>query len=96
MKGKHLYNESLSLRLLNNEKDVKMKKLNKGVSHTSSEVQRKKCTRVHCLVLKKNPNYDLRIFFFFYEDDIQLQFQIQMPLPPPGTIICYNSTTMLT
>ena len=40
MKGKH--NESLSLRLFNNGKDVKMEKENKGVSHTSFEVQRKK------------------------------------------------------
>ena len=40
MKGKH--KESLSLRLFNNGKDVKMEKENKGVSHTSFEVQRKK------------------------------------------------------
>ena len=40
MKGKH--NESLSLRLFNNGKDVKMEKENKGVSHTSFEVQRKR------------------------------------------------------
>ena len=39
MKGKH--NESLSLRLFNNGKDVKMKKENKGVNHTFFEVQRK-------------------------------------------------------
>ena len=38
MKGKR--NESL--RLFNNGKDVKMEKENKGVSHTSFEVQRKK------------------------------------------------------
>ena len=43
MKGKH--NESLSLRLFNNGKDVKMEKENKGVSHTSFEVQRKKKSR---------------------------------------------------
>ena len=29
----------------------------------------KRCTRVHCLVLKNNPNY----VNFFYENDIQLQ-----------------------
>ena len=40
MKGKQ--RESLSLRLFNNGKDVKMEKENKGVSHTSFEVQRKK------------------------------------------------------
>ena len=40
MKGKH--KESLSLRLFNNGKDVKMEKENKGISHTSFEVQRKK------------------------------------------------------
>ena len=40
MKGKH--SESLSLRLFNNGKDAKMEKENKGVSHTSFEVQRKK------------------------------------------------------
>ena len=40
MKGKR--NESLSLRLFNNGKDVKKEKENKGVSHTSFEVQRKK------------------------------------------------------
>ena len=42
MKGKH--NESLSLKLFNhdNGKDVKMEKENKGVSHTSFEVQREK------------------------------------------------------
>ena len=40
MKGK--YKESLSLRLFNDGKDVKMEKENKGVSHTSFEVQRKK------------------------------------------------------
>ena len=34
-------------------------------------------TRVHCLVLKNNPNY----VNFFYEDDIQLQIQV---LPPPA------------
>ena len=45
MKGKH--NESLSLRLFNNGKDVKMEKENKGVSHTSFEVQRKK--KKYCL-----------------------------------------------
>ena len=36
MEGKH--NKSLSLRLFNNGKDVKMKKENKGVSYTSFEV----------------------------------------------------------
>ena len=36
----------------------------------------KQCTRVHCLVLKNNPNY----VNFFYEDDIQLQIQV----PPQG------------
>ena len=45
MKGKH--KESLSLRLFNDGKDVKMEKENKGVSHTSFEVQREKkiCAR---------------------------------------------------
>ena len=37
----------------------------------------KRCTRVHCLVLKNNPNY----VNFFYADDIQLQIQVA---PPPG------------
>ena len=46
MKGKR--KESLSLRLFNNGKDVKMEKVNKGVSHTSFEVQReKKKLRAH-------------------------------------------------
>ena len=45
MKGKH--NESLSLRLFNNGKGVKMEKENKGVSHTSFEVQRKKMIFFH-------------------------------------------------
>ena len=40
MKEKH--NESLSLRLFNNLKDVKMEKENKGVSHTSFEVKRER------------------------------------------------------
>ena len=35
----------------------------------------KRCTRVHCLVLKNNPNY------IFFEDDIQLQIQVS----PPGS-----------
>ena len=38
----------------------------------------KRCTRVHCLVLKNNPNY-VFFFFFFNEDYIQLQIQV-----PPG------------
>ena len=41
----------------------------------------KRCARVHCLVLKNNPNNV--IFFFFYEDDIQLQIQV----PPPRYVI---------
>ena len=41
----------------------------------------KRCTRVHCLVLKNNPNY----MIFFYEDDIQLQ--IQVAPPPRGNYI---------
>ena len=36
----------------------------------------KRCMRVHCLVLKNNPNYVFFFFFFFYEDDIQLQIQV--------------------
>ena len=39
MKGKH--NESLSLGLFNNGKDVKMEKESKGVSYTSFEVKKK-------------------------------------------------------
>ena len=35
----------------------------------------KRCTRVHCLVLKNNPNY----VNFFYADDIQLQIQVALP-----------------
>ena len=40
----------------------------------------KRCTRVHCLVLKNNPNY----VTFFYKDDIQLQIQV-----PPRSY-CHN------
>ena len=36
----------------------------------------KRCTCIHCLVLKNNTNY----VNFFYEDDIQLQIQVA----PPG------------
>ena len=55
MKGKH--NESLSLRLFNNGKDVKMEKENKGVSHTSFEVQRKK---------KSNMAANVRVFLLYF------------------------------
>ena len=40
----------------------------------------KRCTRVHCLVPKNNPNYVI----FFSEDDIQLQIQVP---PPPGFVV---------
>ena len=40
-----------------------------------------RCTSVHCLVLKNNPNYVKG--FFFPEDDIQLQIQV----PPPGFVV---------
>ena len=38
----------------------------------------KRCSCVHCLVLKNNPNY----VNFFNEDDIQLQIQV----PPPAKV----------
>ena len=41
----------------------------------------KRCTRVHCLVLKNNPNY---VNFF---NQVYIQLQIQVP-PPPELHVC--------
>ena len=48
----------------------------------------KRCTRVHCLVLKNNPNY-----FFFGGDDIQPKIQVP---PPQGTQVGSQNVLTLT
>ena len=51
----------------------------------------KRCTRVHCLVLKNNPNYVI----FFYEDEIQLQIQVA-PRIVPTELWCFSSRSRFT
>ena len=63
----------LNLSTMSFPKFVNMTKNTPFFSNFARFCSPKQCTRVHCLVLKNNPNY-----IFFFEDDIQLQIQVPL------------------